>query len=121
MYQPNDQYLQQPLFSRLGELPSKQRQKLEAFWLMRSTTDFLGGLMKTSLLCYNQKKPPVRNSPPVKVLFGLGAPEVNFAWSDEHMRDAFGYKMAGRHSFSRWIGNLVSQFELSLKLYAVGL
>ena len=31
MYQPNDQYLQQPLFSRLGELPSKQRQKLEAF------------------------------------------------------------------------------------------
>ena len=97
MYRRNDQLLQQPLFSSLGALPKKQRQRLEASWTVSFYREFFARLDE-DLYAVLYSEQPSRPNTPVNVLVGLEVLKAGFGWSDAELYDAFCFNLQVRYA-----------------------
>ena len=97
MYRPNDQHLQQNLFSSVNDLPPKQRERLQASWADTFYTEFFCRIDEDifSVLYSDQASRP---NAPVNVLVGLEVLKSGFGWSDAQLEEQLAYNVQVRYA-----------------------
>lgn len=97
MFRENNQHLQQPMFSTINSLPSKQQKRLKASWAGTFYEDIFARIEEGDfeILYSNQ---PSRPNVPVNVLVGLEILKAGFDWTDREMYESFCYNVQVRYA-----------------------
>ncbi|MFB0535773.1 MAG: transposase [Anaerolineae bacterium] len=97
MFRPNDDHLQPHLFSDLGKLSSKQRQRLETSWAAVYRREVYSRLDEEPFaVLYSDKAS--RPNVPVNRMLSFDAIKYGFGWSDAETYDHLSYDMQVRYA-----------------------
>lgn len=97
MFVKNDSHLQQPLFSTINSLPTKQQRRLKDSWAGTFYNEMFCRIPEENLeILYSSE--PSRPNIPVNVLMGLEILKDGFGWTDEEMYNNFCYNVQVRYA-----------------------
>ena len=97
MFRKNQQHLQSKLFSSMGALPNKVRERLERSWAGEFYREFFTRIDE-ELFAPLYAEIASRPNVPVNLLVGLETLKAGFGWSDEEMYDHFCYDLQVRYA-----------------------
>lgn len=108
MYRKNEQHKQQPLFSILDDLPSKQRERLETSWAVTFYTEFFSRIDE-DIFAVLYSESASRPNTPINVLVGLEVLKSGFGWSDAQLEEQLAYNIQVRYALGYrdlWTGHV---------------